>query len=322
MATINLSLTDTISLSSIAGLSRVVSGQADLSLIETLNLVSTASLSLIFYINANSTVTLSDVARIGTEHSLPIVEAISLTSTASLNIALYINANSTVTLSDSVTITTKLSLIANSTVTLSDVVRLSVTYRLSIVDGISLTSVAGLGTQRVYSLVLTESIGLTSTASLVKQYSLPIVEAISLMSTAGLTVTGKKYITYIKFTQYPTQVYVNIPYTYQAQLFSITEGKPLSGKTVYFSVDGRLVSTAVTDENGLATTSITINTVGRHEVEVKFLGDEIYDYSLAVVDVYAVTPPAKPFPWWMLLLLVFGAVAYEYTKKKREQTQY
>jgi hypothetical protein len=279
MATINLSLTDTISLSSVAGLSRVVSGQADLSLIETLKLVSTASLSRIFYINANSTVTLSD----------------------------------------SVTITTKLSLIANSTVTLSDVVRLSVTYRLSIVDGISLTSVAGLGTQRVYSLTLTESIGLTSTASLVKQYSLPIVEAISLMSTAGLTVTGKKYITYIKFTQYPTQVYVNIPYTYQAQLFSLTEGKPLSGKTVYFSVDGKLVSTAVTDSNGLATTSITISELGKHEVEARFLGDETYDYSLAVVDVYAVTPPAPPIPIPLLviiLLLLLIAVATSIKKKE------
>jgi hypothetical protein len=174
----------------------------------------------------------------------------------------------------------------------------------------------------VYSLTLTESLGLTSTASSVKQYTLTQTEALSLTSTASLTITGRKYITYIKFTQYPTQVYVGKPYTYQAQLFSITEGKPLSGKTVYFSVDGKLVSTVVTDDNGLATTSITINTVGKHEVEARFPGDETYDYSLAIVDVYAVTPPAPPIPipWWIILLLLLGAVAVSIEKK--EQAQY
>ena len=112
-----------------------------------------------------------------------------------------------------------------------------------------------------------------------------------------------KYITYITFTQYPRLVYINKPYTYQAKLFSITEGKPLSGKTVYFSVDGRLVSSAITDENGLATTNIAIGTPGWHDVEARFPGDETYEYCLAVVKVNAITP-LMPISILVLALLV------------------
>jgi hypothetical protein len=119
-------------------------------------------------------------------------------------------------------------------------------------------------------------------------------------------VTGK-YTTSMSFTQYPAEVYVNTPYTYQVKLVSVTEGdKPLPGKIVDFLVDGSPVGTAVTDSDGQATVSITIGTMGKHVVEARFPGDETYEPCSATVEVNATAPPA----WYDIVRLVMAVAVF------------
>jgi hypothetical protein len=119
-------------------------------------------------------------------------------------------------------------------------------------------------------------------------------------------VTGK-YTTSMSFTQYPAEVYVNTPYTYQVKLVSVTEGdKPLPGKTVDFLVDDSPVGTAITDSDGQATVSITIGTVGKHVVEARFPGDETYEPCSATVEVNATAPTA----WYDIVRLVMAVAVF------------
>jgi hypothetical protein len=124
-----------------------------------------------------------------------------------------------------------------------------------------------------------------------------------------------RYNTRTTFTQYPTQVYVNNPYTYRVKLeYYDGEWKPLPNKTILFYVDDTQVSTAVTDASGLASAEITITTTGTHTVKAVFSGDDTYNPSDASVTVTAVTIVKRKGTsiWWIILpvllvLMILGS---------------
>jgi hypothetical protein len=129
-----------------------------------------------------------------------------------------------------------------------------------------------------------------------------------------------KYDTRITFTQYPTQVYVNKPYTYQVKLeYYDGEWKPLPNKTILFYVDDTQVSTAVTDESGLASADITIAMTGTHTVKAVFNGDDTYNPSDASVTVTAttiVTSRKGISIWWIILLVILVLMKLGSRKKE------
>jgi hypothetical protein len=143
----------------------------------------------------------------------------------------------------------------------------------------------------------------------------PIQPELPVADSLVIETQAVRYNTRITFTQYPTQAYVNKPYTYQVKL-EYYDGvwKPLPNKTILFYVDDTQVSTAVTDASGLASAEITITQTGTHTVKAVFSGDDTYNTSDASVTVTAVTIVKRKGTsiWWIILpvllvLMILGS---------------